>query len=109
MGFDMDREEGRRILAGRGWLSTTPVDSQRAVLSRCRWEFLEAGEPMQSGGEEFGELIGLAQGAIELRTVPGTADTRLMHVTLPVFWLGYVPLILGRPRRIAASAKSPLP
>ncbi|MET3355366.1 UNVERIFIED_ORG: hypothetical protein ABID33_003288 [Xanthobacter viscosus] len=32
-----------------------------------------------------------------------------MHVALPVFWLGYVPLILGRPRRIAASAKSPLP
>ena len=30
-----------------------------------------------------------------MRTVPGTADTRLMHVALPVFWLGYVPLILG--------------
>jgi hypothetical protein len=51
MGFDMDREEGRRILVDRGWLSTTPVDFQREVLSLCRWEFLEAGEPMQSGGE----------------------------------------------------------
>ena len=26
----------------------------------------------------------------------------------PVFWFGYVPILTGRPRRIAASAKSPV-
>ena len=107
MAFDMDQEEGMRILAGRGWLSATPVDFQRAILSRSRWQVLESGEPIQAGGEEFGELIGLAHGAIEMRTILGPSDTPLMHVAHPVFWLGYVPLILGRPRRIAASAKAP--
>jgi CRP/FNR family cyclic AMP-dependent transcriptional regulator len=104
----MDHEEGLRILASRGWLSVTPVDFQRAILSRCRWQGLEAGEPIQAGGEELGELIGLAQGAIEMRTILGPAETPLMHIAHPVFWLGYVPLLLGQPRRLSASAKSPV-
>ena len=48
----MDHEEGLRILTSRGWLSATPVDFQRAILSHCRWQCLEAGEPIQAGGEE---------------------------------------------------------
>ncbi|MGO8738432.1 Crp/Fnr family transcriptional regulator [Rhodoblastus sp.] len=103
----MNQEEGLRILTSRGWLSATPVDFQRSILSLSRWQCLEAGEPIQLGGEERGELIGLAQGAIEMRTILGPAETPLMHIAHPVFWLGYVPLILGKPRRLAASAKSP--
>ena len=102
----MDQDEGLRILASRGWLTATPVDFQRAILSRSRWQRLEEGEPVQAGGEGVGELIGLAQGAIEMRTILGPADTPLMHIARPVFWLGYVPLILGQCRRITASAKS---
>ena len=96
-----------RILTNGGWLAKTPGDFQRAILSGCRWQFLDAGEPVQAGGEEAAELIGLAQGAIEMRTILGAADTPLMHVAHPVFWLGYVPLILGQPRRLTASAKTP--
>jgi CRP-like cAMP-binding protein len=107
MGFEMDQEEGLRILSSRGWLSATPVEFQRAILSRCSWQALEPGESIQTGGEELGELIGLAQGAIEMRTILGPAETPLMHIAHPVFWLGYVPLILGQPRRLSASAKSP--
>ena len=102
----MDQEEGLRILSSRGWLSTTPVDFQRAILSECRWQVLEVGQAIQAGGEETGELIGLAHGTIEMRTILGAADTPLMHIAHPVFWLGYVPLILGQPRRLAASAKT---
>lgn len=102
----MDQEEGMRILASRGWLGATPTDFQRAILSGCRWQYLEAGAPIQAGGEEIGELIGLAHGVIEMRTVLGPSDTPLMHIVQPVFWLGYVPLILGQARRLAASAKT---
>ena len=102
----MDQEEGLRILASRGWLSATPVDFQRAILSRSRWQKLEEGEPIQAGGEEIGELIGLAHGVIEMRTILGPSDTPLMHIVQPVFWLGYVPLILGKARRLAANAKT---
>jgi CRP-like cAMP-binding protein len=102
----MDHDEGLRVLATRGWLRGTPEDFRCAILSRSSWHRLEAGDPIQSGGEEAGELIGLAEGVIEMRTILGPADTPIMHIAHPVFWLGYVPIILGKPRRIAASART---
>ena len=103
----MNHEEGLRVLAARGWLSATPGDFQRALLSRSSWHRHEAGDPIQAGGEEAGELIGLADGVIEMRTILGPAETPIMHIAHPVFWLGYVPIILGQPRRLAASARTP--
>ena len=55
----MDRDEGMAILRDGGWLSTTPVEFQQAILSHGDWGRIEAGAPIQAGGEEGGELIGL--------------------------------------------------
>lgn len=104
----MDREEGARILRDGEWLSATPAEFQRAILSRGSWKRLEVGAPIQAGGEEEGELIGLAQGIVEMRTVLGRADTPLMHFAHAVFWFGYVPILTGKPRRLAAAAKTPV-
>ena len=60
----MDREEGIEILRNSGWLSATPAEFQEAMLSRCTWGALEAGAPIQFGGEQEGELIGLARGIV---------------------------------------------
>jgi len=102
----MDREQGIAILRDGGWLSATPAEFQQAILSRCAWGRIEAGVQIQAGGEEEGELIGLADGIVEMRTILGRADTPIMHFAHPVFWFGYVPILTGRPRGIAASAKS---
>ena len=104
----MDREEGMEILKAGGWLHDTTVEFRKAILSGCRWEHLGAGDPVQSGGEEEGELIGLAAGIIETHTILGRADTPIMHVIHPVFWLGYLPMFSGQPRRLAASARTPV-
>lgn len=104
----MDRDEGIRVLARHGWLSTTPVEFQEAILSRCHWKHLEAGDRITIGGEESGDLIGLARGTIEMTTVLGVSETPMMHLGYPVFWLGYGPIISGQPRRISANAKSPV-
>jgi CRP/FNR family transcriptional regulator, cyclic AMP receptor protein len=106
--FDLDQDEGMRILTSRGWLSTTPVEFQRAILSNCRWQRLEAGVSIQEGGEEIGELIGLAQGIVEMRTILGPDDTPIMHFAHPVVWFGYIPIIFGTPRRINGAAKTPV-
>jgi len=98
----MNREQGLEILRSGGWLSATPAEFQEAILSRCAWGRLEAGAPIQAGGEEAGELIGLARGIVAMRTMP------IMHFVHPVFWFGYVPILTGQPRRIAASARSPV-
>src|SRR5271166_2168367 len=102
----MDRDEGMTILRNSGWLNATPAEFQQAILPRCAWQSLEAGTQIQAGGEEEGELIGLARGIIEMRTILGRADTPIMLFAHPVFWLGYVPILTGRPRGIAASAKT---
>ena len=102
----MDREEGLAILRDRGWLGDTPDEFREAILAGCGWQSLEPGAPIQSGGEDSGELIGLAQGIVELRTILGRADTPLMHLAHAVFWFGYVPILTGRPRGIAAAAKT---
>ena len=104
----MDRDQGIAVLKDGGWLSATPAEFRDAILSRCSWQSLEAAAPIQEGGEEEGELIGLARGIVEMRTILARADTPIMHFVHPVFWFGYVPILTGRPRRIAASAKSPV-
>ena len=104
----MNRDEGTEILKMRGWLSATPADFRDIILSGCSWEHLDAGSPIQSGGEAEGELIGLAAGIIETRTILGRADTPIMHFIHPVFWIGYLPMLSGQPRRLAASARTPV-
>jgi len=104
----VDREEGLRILKDSGWLSATPAEFQQALLSRCDWGRLAAGTPIQFGGEQEGELIGLARGIVELRTILGPSDTPIMHFAHPVFWFGFVPIVSRRPRPLAASAKTPV-
>ncbi len=104
----MNQDEGMRILASRGWLSATPEDFRRALLSHCRWYRLEAGASIQEGGEEIGELIGLADGVVEMRPILGRADTPIMHFVHPVTWFGYIPIIFGTPRRITGAAKTPV-
>jgi len=104
----MDRAEGMEILKTGGWLSATPAEFRQAILSRSTWRSFEAGEPIQTGGEGEGELIGLAHGVVAMRTILGRADTPLMHYAHPVFWFGYVPILTGRPRRLIAEAKTPV-
>jgi CRP-like cAMP-binding protein len=102
----MDREEGLRTVTTQGWLSATSPEFQRAILSDCECRSLEAGASLQVGGEDHGEMIGLARGILELRTTLGPADTAIMHFAHPVFWLGFVPTLFKQPRRAAASAKT---
>ncbi|RBP08175.1 CRP-like cAMP-binding protein [Roseiarcus fermentans] len=104
----MDRQEGMELLKTNGWLSAAPAEFQQAILSRSDWRRFDAGAPIQAGGEDDGELIGLARGVIAIRTILGRADTPLMHLAHPVFWFGYVPILTGRPRRLVADARTPV-
>jgi CRP/FNR family cyclic AMP-dependent transcriptional regulator len=102
----MDLAEGLHTVTSKGWLSSTSPEFQRAILAGCDCRPLEAGAPLQVGGEDHGEMIGLAAGILELRTTLGPADTAIMHFAHPVFWLGFVPTLFKQPRRVGASAKT---
>jgi CRP/FNR family transcriptional regulator, cyclic AMP receptor protein len=94
----MDREEGMDVLSRGAWLKDTPADFRDAILSRCRWQRLEPGDSLQSGGQGDGEISGLADGILEMRSVIGRADTPIMHYARPVYWVGLT-RILSRSRR----------
>ena len=103
----MDCEEGMDILSRDAWLRDTPVYFRDAILSQSRWERLEAGASIQTGGEEDGEMSGLAHGIVELRTVLGRSHTAILHFARPVFWIGYCQIIPRRRRHpVQATAKT---
>ncbi len=103
----MDREEGMDVLSRGGWLRDTPAAFRDALLSICRWERIEAGALIQSGGGEEVEMTGLARGVMELRSVVGRADTPVMHFARAVFWLSFTRVISQRrSNRIEATAKT---
>ena len=104
----MERDRGMEILARGAWLSRMPEDFRRAILSGSEWRRFEIGSPLQLGGEETGELVGLADGIVEMRTVLGRADTPIMHLAHPVLWFGYMPILFGDGRRISAAARTPV-
>ena len=103
----MDREEGMDVLSRGGWLRDTPAEFRDALLSLCRWQRLEAGALIQTGGGENVEMTGLARGVMELRSVVGRADLPIMHFARPVFWLSFSRVISERrSNRIEATAKT---
>jgi hypothetical protein len=103
----MDREAGMDVLSRRGWLGGTPAEFRSAILSRCRWQSLEAGALIQTGSEADGEMSGLARGIMELRAILGRADTPIMHFAHPGFWLGYTRIVSPRrSNRVEAVAKT---
>ena len=104
----MDREEGLSLLASRGWLAETPAEFRRRVLSAAQWRHVERGATVTLGGEERDDLIGVAEGTVAATSTVGQAETPAMHIAHAVFWLGYGPLLLDRPRVVTAEARTDL-
>ena len=103
----MDRQEGMDILSQRGWLAGTPSEFRSFMIDRSQWQEVEAGTQIQAGGEESGDIIGLASGIIELRSIQGRSDTPIMHFARPVFWIGYSSVAFDhRPHKVEATAST---
>jgi len=104
----MYRDDGVRILADSPWLAATPPDFRAAFLALARWQRAEAGATITLAGEEADDIIGLANGIAAFTSSKGRADTPIMHMARAPFWMGYGPLLLGRPRVVTAVARTPV-
>lgn len=104
----MEREQGLSILRSRGWLATTPLEFRKQFLSAARWRYIEAGSTVTLGGEERDDIIGLAEGTVAVTSALGLAGTPITHLAHAVFWMGYGPILLGRPRVITVEARTQL-
>lgn len=104
----MNREEGLSLLASRDWLAGTPEEFRTTILSAAQWRRIDQGATVTLGGEERDDVYGLAQGTIAATSTLGRDDTPIMHVAHAVFWLGYGPLLLERPRVVTIEARTDL-
>lgn len=100
--------EGAAILKSRGWLSDRDGEFQDALLGICRWRLFQPGESLVTAGDIGAPLVGIASGTAAVITSLGPPDTPLTHICHPGWWLGYVPLVAGRPTDNATVARSPV-
>lgn len=104
----MEREKGLSILGSRGWLATTPPEFRKQILSGARWRSIDRGATVTLGGEERDDVVGLAEGTVAVTSALGNAGTPVTHMAHPVFWMGYGPLLLERPRVVTVEARTDL-
>lgn len=104
--ISMTPGEGAKFLKSHGWLSDRPADFQEGMLGICRWRLYEAGESLVVAGDPKSPLIGIACGTAAIVTALGPPDTPLTHISHPGWWVGYVPLIAGRPTDNATVART---
>jgi CRP-like cAMP-binding protein len=96
------------VLKGTGWLSDRDPEFQDALLAICRWRRFQPGESIVMAGDIDAPLVGIASGTAAVITSLGAPDTPLTHISHPGWWLGYVPLVAGRPTDNATEARSPV-
>lgn len=106
--FSPSPTEGAATLKCRGWLSDRDADFRDAFLGICHWRLFEPGESLVMAGDSAAPLVGIASGTAAVTTALGPPDTPLTHISHPGWWVGYVPLIAGRPTDNATIARTPV-
>jgi CRP-like cAMP-binding protein len=104
----MDREEELQALAGSRWLAATPPEFRSGFLALARFHRAEAGATITLAGDEANDIIGLSSGYVALTAAHGRADAPILHLARAPFWMGYGPMLLGRPRVVTAVARAPV-
>lgn len=104
----MDREEGIEILSSRGWLAGVDSAFRAELLANAGWRRFETGAQITLAGDEDGALIGLADGFVAFHVAFGQPASPILHVTPPVFWMGYRPIVSGEARIATAVARGPV-
>jgi len=88
-----------------GWFGRAPKAFQEAVLARCEWVELAAGQPIHRATDAHSHLIGVADGMVEIYSRFGAGDNPLLHIAHEGFWIGYGPAVTGSPPQVTLVAR----
>jgi len=90
-----------------GWFGSAGPDFQQAVLSRCRWREVPAGQVIHRASDPESDLSGIVDGTIEIYSRYGAGDNPMLHLAHEGFWIGYGAAVLrGQRPRITAVART---
>jgi CRP-like cAMP-binding protein len=104
----MSPDEGEAILRNEGWLADRDPEFQQALLGICRWRWFQPDEALVTAGDKSAPLVGIAHGTAAMITALGPPDTPLTHICHPGLWIGFVPLVAGRPADNSTVARTPV-
>lgn len=100
-------DERRAILMDHeGWFGSAAPDFQQAVLSRCGWREVEAGQLIYSASDSQADPCGIVDGTVEIYSRFGAGDNPMLHLTHEGSWIGYGSALRDLPPRVTAVART---
>jgi CRP-like cAMP-binding protein len=88
-----------------GWFGQSPADFQDAVLSRCEWRTVRAGAPVLRAVDEYADLVGVVDGAVEIYSRFGTGENPVLHFGHEGIWVGMGSIVTMGPPMLTVIAR----
>jgi len=105
--FDIPIPERLQVLTrSEGWFGRAPRDFKEAVLRAVEWRTCLAGEALYRVIDESGDVIGIAEGCIDVYSRFGPGENPLLHIGHEGLWFGVGPLLSGERRRATVVART---
>lgn len=99
--------ERRAILTDHeGWFGSAAPEFQQAVLSRCGWREVKAGQPIYSASDVRTDPCGIVDGTVEIYSRYGAGDNPMLHLSHEGSWIGYGAALRGQPLRVTTVART---
>jgi CRP/FNR family transcriptional regulator, cyclic AMP receptor protein len=89
-----------------GWFGGATPEFQQAVLSRCGWREVLAGQPIYHASDPQADPCGIVDGTVEIYSRFGAGDNPMLHLVHEGAWIGYGSAIRGIPPRVSAVART---
>jgi len=90
-----------------GWFGRAAPEFQQAVLSRCAWREVDAGQNIYHASDAEADMSGIVDGTVEIYSRYGAGDNPMLHLAHEGFWIGYGSVAFrGQRMRVTAVART---
>jgi len=94
------------LTENEGWFGRAAPEFQQAVLSRCGWREVRAGQPIYSASDVQTDPCGIVDGSVEIYSRYGAGDNPMLHLSHEGSWIGYGAAVRGQPLRVTTVART---
>jgi CRP/FNR family transcriptional regulator, cyclic AMP receptor protein len=89
-----------------GWFGSAAPEFQQAVLSRCVWREVPAGQTIYRASDAQTDPGGIVEGSVEVYSRYGAGDNPMLHLSHEGSWIGYGAADRGVPLRVSTLART---
>ncbi len=96
----------RSAIPIRGWFAEADPDFRREFVALGRSKFYPAGSTIYNAGEAGPAVFGIVSGVVMVQCRFVHPDAVMLHMLRAGDWVGTVPVLFNRPRRVTAVART---